>query len=164
MMKPESDALFIPIDLEASLGRIEDVEKEQNEMMIDCIPLNYIISESRPKFFATMDTSTEEYNLVSPDSRLEKDDMDIDDREQLIETIGCVWDFFRDQSDVIAPTTEWNDDGDYELEVIPDDDNDFSKLSKDDFVDITDPISFWEHDVQPTVTNDSNVIPNWISF
>jgi hypothetical protein len=154
------EAIFIPIDLEASLGRIEEMNSEKNEANImDCAdqqqqqqsppppPQHNTRTSSRTPF-----TSSLRDDPIAP-YPISETDAEIKERQRLSESVGNHW-------SLVSPQSSGNDD-DSMMEVTatdsPLDDDDFS-LTEDgagslvgqedlQLERIDDPISFWEDNI-----------------
>jgi hypothetical protein len=139
------EAIFIPIDLEASLGRIEEGE-EENQQCMECEPVTRT-SSSTP--FASEQT-------FAPYPISETDD-EIKERQKLAESVGAHWSSLSgpampalaDDQQILSMDFEPSE----ALMLVPEDDDDFSlsaeeagSLTDEDFQleRIQDRVSFWE--------------------
>jgi hypothetical protein len=156
-----TEAIFIPIDLEASLGKIEDNPMRDNDDM-DCEP---IARTSNNPF--NEDNLKKDHHIISPYPLSETYD-EIRERQRLTDQVGDNW------SLTGKPESERQSDW-IELELIPADDaeDDFSmtseeagSLNEDDLEleRIEDPVSFWEAGFPSTSTEQPNIIPFSVSF
>jgi hypothetical protein len=155
------EAIFIPIDLEASLGRIEELGNEKIKACMECDdqqehftpppPFRNTRTSSRTPFTSRDDT-------IAP-YPISETDAEIRERQRLSESVGNNW-------TLVAPYTISNDDCSM-MEVTATDsplnDDDFSLTddgadslieTQEDFPleRIDDPISFWEENI-PIITS-----------
>lgn len=160
---PES--IFIPIDLEASLGRIEEMSSECIGANMDCDDQqkHWINPPPPPPPFRNTRTSsrtpfTPRDDTIAP-YPISETDAEIRERQRLEESVGSNW-------TLVAPYTGSNDDCSM-MEVTATDsplnDDDFSLTddgtdslieAQEDFPleRIDDPISFWEENIPITST------------
>lgn len=159
MTTRKTEAIFIPLDLEASLGRIED-ENGQEDMM-DCEPATRT-SENNP--FKSKDDEKKNHHIIAP-YPLSETDAEINDRQRLAESGVTNW-------TLATPTEQSKPWCAEDLELIPDDGDDFSlssqeagSLNEEDLQleKIKDPASFWDATV-PNTTSQPNIIPFSVSF
>jgi hypothetical protein len=138
------EAIFIPIDLEASLGRIEEGEKE-NQQSMECEPI-------------TRTSSGTPFNsepIFVPYPISETDD-EIKERQRLAESVGANWSLSGPSMSLLGDDQQMMT-MDFEpaeaLMLVPEDDDDFSlsaeeagSLTDEDFQleRIQDQESFWE--------------------
>mmetsp|Transcript_28503 Transcript_28503/g.50492 ORF Transcript_28503/g.50492 Transcript_28503/m.50492 type:complete len:196 (-) Transcript_28503:338-925(-) len=183
MTTSTSEAIFIPIDLEASLGRIED---SANEQSMQCEP----ITRTSPGTPFRQDSNS---FSIAPYPISETPD-EIKERQRLTESVGSNWTLvtpssLSSSSDANQPQPlrlqyhEFHDgDDDSMMEVTATEaleDDDFSLTGEDteslahedlQLERIEDPVSFWEETaVPPAATaesknSNSDAIPGAVSF
>lgn len=160
-----SEAMFIPIDLEASLGKIEDSGAGEVDDM-DCEP---ITRTSNNPFRSTSEESFgKDHHIIAPYPYSETE-AEIKERKKLTQSVGNTWSMPMEQE--AANQTSWTNE---DLELIPDDGGDDFSLSSEEagslseeylqLEKIKDPASFWETDVPASTNDQPNVIPFSVSF
>ena len=160
-----TEAIYIPIDLEASLGKIEDAKMNDGDEM-DCEPITR--TSNNPFRTSSEGNSGQDQRFISPYPYSETD-AEIKERQRLAESsVVESWSMAVDASSS-PQQTEWKGVG---LELIPNDGDDDFSISSDEegslheedlqFEKIDDPASFFESNV-PTNGN-PNVIPFSASF
>ena len=152
------EAIFIPIDLEASLGRIEEMNGEKNEANImDCEDRLQQLSSPPPQHNTRTSSRTPFTTSLRDDAiapyPISETDAEIRERQRLSESVGNHW-------SLVSPQTSSSDEHSM-MEVTatdsPLDDDDFSLtedgadslVAQEDFQleRIDDPISFWEENI-----------------
>jgi hypothetical protein len=151
------EAIFIPIDLEASLGRIEEMSNENIEACMYFYDQHHQQLTPPPSFHNTRTSSrtpfTPPEDTIAP-YPISETDVEIRERQRLSESVGSNW-------TLVAPYTDRNDDCsmmEVTATVSPLEDDCFSLT--DDGTDslivaqedmqlerIDDPISFWEENI-----------------
>jgi hypothetical protein len=138
------EAIFIPIDLEASLGRIEDGESENQGCM-----------EDEPTTKTSSGTPFTSEQVFAPYPISETDD-EIRERRKLAESVGGHWSLAGQVAPLLADDHQpsmMDMERSEELMLVPEDDDDFSlsveeaeSLTGEDFhlERIQDRVSFWE--------------------
>ena len=153
-----SEAIFVvPIDLEASLGKIDDGMGQQD---MDCEPVTR--TSSNNPFKGRLEEGGEDQHIISPYPYSETD-AEIKERLRLEEAGVTSWSSAMQTTDATKES----------LELIPDDgDDDFSlseeeagSLSEEDLQleKIEDPASFWDS-AAANQPSSPNVIPFSVSF
>jgi hypothetical protein len=135
------EAIFIPIDLEASLGRIDEGEKE-NQQSMDCEPTTR--TSSRTPF--TSEQSFAPYPISETDD-------EIKERQKLAESVGAHWSLTGQVTVADDQQAMMDVEQSEALMLVPEDDDDFS-LSEEEAGSLTeevfqldkiqDRVSFWE--------------------
>jgi hypothetical protein len=154
-----AEAIFIPIDLEISLGKIEDSKMNGPDDM-DCEPITR--TSNNPFRSLSEESFGKDHHIISPYPYSETD-AEIRERQRLAESVETTWSMTKQPA--------WSGE---DLELIPDDgDDDFSlssqeagSLSEEDLQleKIEDPASFWETDVPASTAAQPNLIPFSVSF
>eukprot|EP00339_Tiarina_fusa_P019775 CAMPEP_0117044610 /NCGR_PEP_ID=MMETSP0472-20121206/30914_1 /TAXON_ID=693140 ORGANISM="Tiarina fusus, Strain LIS" /NCGR_SAMPLE_ID=MMETSP0472 /ASSEMBLY_ACC=CAM_ASM_000603 /LENGTH=180 /DNA_ID=CAMNT_0004756399 /DNA_START=139 /DNA_END=681 /DNA_ORIENTATION=+ len=168
-MPGTTEAIFTPIDLEASLGRIEDLQLiVSNEDAMDCEQEQTPRTSDNP----FREAESKEQHVISPYPYSETES-EIAERRRLHESVGKDWTLGEQPVQQQQPPVEpdW-----IELELIPDDDadNDEFSLSSEgseslkaeedvELEKIEDPVSFFETNV-PASSEYPTVIPLCVSF
>jgi hypothetical protein len=160
-----TEAIFIPIDLEISLGKIEDSQMNGPDDM-DCEPITR--TSNNPFRSLSEESCGKDHHIISPYSYSETD-AEIRERQRLEESVETTWSMTVQAGPEKQPAWSGED-----LELIPDDgDDDFSlssqeagSLSEEDLQleKIEDPASFWETDVLASTADQPNKIPFSVSF
>jgi hypothetical protein len=163
-MTGTTEAIFGPINLEASLGRIEDDQILPSEDAMECEQS----ARTSDNPFREEDMMKEQH-VISPYPYSETES-EIVERIRLHESVGKDW-TMADQT-VAHDEPEW-----VELKLIPDDaaDNDDFSLSSEgseslkeeedlELEKIEDPVSFFETNVPETSQGYPNVIPFSVSY
>jgi hypothetical protein len=165
MMTGTTEAIFNPIDLEASLGKIEDIYmKGQDDM--DCEPVTR--TSNNPFRSSSEESLGKDHHVISPYPYSETY-TEIRERQRLEESVETTWSMAVQSGPEKQPAWSGED-----LELIPDDGDDDFSLSSQEAVSLTeedlqlekiqDPASFWETDVPASTAAQPNLIPFSVSF
>lgn len=147
------DAIFVPIDLEASLGKIED-GMEEEVLDMDCDHLNHAPRTSEKHPGVTMDLS-KEYHFIAP-YPYSQTERELQERERLTQQVGYNW-----TGEKAAPFS-------ISFDQVPNDEDcdDFSLTSREAgsladecFSLDQDPASFWDEGDEIPVTAEGRSQP-----
>lgn len=157
-----TEAIFIPIDLEASLGKIEDIPMNDCDDM-DCEP---IARTSNNPF--NEEKVNKDHHVIFPYPYSQTVD-EITERKKLTESVGSNWSL-AGQADASGKQSPFIGD---DFEIIPNDcDDDFSisseaagSMNEEDLEleRIEDPATFWESGAEATA-GQPTIIPFSVSF
>jgi hypothetical protein len=173
------EAIFVPIDLEASLGRIE--ERQDGETMMECNPRRRqpVTRTSSGIPFSKIQFQQQQQSSIAP-YPISETDAEIKERQKLTESVPnwnlatpshhhdeqqVIYDDSHSMMEVTATEEALDDVDDFSLSgdasLAPEDEEEF-ELER-----IDDPVSFWE--VTPTTTTttgaeSSSMIPAAVTF
>jgi hypothetical protein len=160
-----TEAIVFPIDLEASLGKIEDIEMYGTDDM-DCEPVTR--TSNNPFRSSSEESLGKDHHIISPYPYSETD-AEIRERQRLAESVETTWSMPVQAGPEKQPAWSGED-----LELIPDDgDDDFSLSSQEagslseeglQLEKIADPASFWETCVPASTADQPTIIPFSVSF
>jgi hypothetical protein len=160
-----TEATSIPIDLEASLGKIDDSQMNGPDDM-DCEPFT---RTSNNPFRSSSEESLGKDHSMSPYSYSAETDAQIRERKRLAESVETTWSMTVEVGPKKQPAWSGGD-----LELIPDDDDDDFSLSSEEagslgeedlqLEKIEDPASFWDTYVPASTADQPNIIPFSVSF
>ncbi len=164
-MTRKSEEMFRPIDLESSLGRIEDAQ--ENEVIdMEQEPLTKTCEQS-PFETDSSDLVRHDQHSYAP-YPIAESDAEIMERQRLGESVGKFLPPITSQS---GRQIDWVPE---DLEPADDPgDDDFSLTSAEEeslveenmeFERIEDPVSFWESGVEHTYSDHYNMVPSTVSF
>ena len=158
MTQPSVEATFVPIDLEASLGKIEDCDMQEMES----VPLS-----PRTKTCDGVPSTVECFNrgkrAMAP-YPFSQTASELQEREKLSQNVGYIF-------DIQIQPTDWTM-ADTQMEMVPENDDfsitshDAASLADENFSleEISDdPATFWEEGASPSPTTQTFLVPCQVS-
>lgn len=158
MTQPSIEAIFVPIDLEASLGRIEDLDMQ--EMESDPVFRRTKTCDGVP---STVECFNRGKRAMAP-YPFSQTASELKEREKLTQNVGYMFDNQIQPADWIMTDTQ--------MEMVPEDDDfsitshDAASLAEENFSleEISeDPATFWEEGASPAPNTQQGSVPCQVS-